>query len=337
MNLTADELFDKAIAEAKKKAGRARTPERTSKAVEDKPQLLASLDPLMQPYEANLEQTVPVQVRVKDNHLAVGKPVDIDPEMFDELENDLMNNTRPAAFGEIFNNSKRQRQECLACNEAALRMRNDHNTIVSFDQRLRATKEQVAIMKVRTDATENRIVDYANELTKVNNHCDAQVAEMSMVLQTQRGHINDIGYQSTRATNELAQCSFELERHPQLAMSKERELQSASRRIQDLANENQLASQQHRASLHAAEQMLERACIKDGSSKAGSDRELAEAQINLGKLPNELSEKIRQVAEYDSELQKHKELTQSAEVDRNRLVIQHNNGQNEVFQLTGIE
>ena len=68
--------------------------------------------------------------------------------------------------------------------------------------------------------------------------------------------------------------------------------------------------------------------------KAESDRELAEAQMNLGKLQNELSEKVRQVAEYDSELQKQKELVQSAEVDRNRFVVQHNNGQNEVLQLT---
>ena len=78
-----------------------------------------------------------------------------------------------------------------------------------------------------------------------------------------------------------------------------------------------------------------RACIQDGSSKAESIKELAEAQINLGKLQNELSEEIRQVAEYDPELQKHKEFVQSAEVDRNRLVIQHNNDQNEVLQLTG--
>ena len=138
------------------------------------------------------------------------------------------------------------------------------------------------------------------------------------MLQTQRGHINDIGYQSTRATNELAQCRFDLERNSQLAMSKERELQSANRRIQDLGNESQVASQQHRASLQAAEQMLERACVQDGSSKAEFSKELAGAQINLGRLQNELSEKIRQVAEYDSELQKHKELAQSAEVDRNR-------------------
>ena len=59
-------------------------------AVGDKPQLLASPDPLMQPYETNLEQMVPVQVRMKDNHLAVEKPVEIDSEMFDELESDLM-------------------------------------------------------------------------------------------------------------------------------------------------------------------------------------------------------------------------------------------------------
>ena len=210
---------------------------------------------------------------MQDNRPAVDKPIEIDSEMFDDLENDLMNNTRPAANGdstETFEFSKRQRQECVACNEAASRMRNDHNTVVSLEQRLRATDEQVAIMKVRADAAEKRIVDYANELAKVNNHCDAQVVEMSMVLQTQRGHINDIGYQNTKATNELAQCRFDLERHPQLAMSKERELQSANRRIQDFVNENQFASQQHRASLHAAEHMLERACVQDGSSKAES-------------------------------------------------------------------
>ena len=80
--------------------------------------------------------------------------------------------------------------------------------------------------------------------------------------------------------------------------------------------------------------MLERACVKDGSSKGESDRELAEAQINLGRLQNELSEKIRQVAEYDTELQKHKELFQSAEVDRRRLVVQHSDDQKEVPQLT---
>ena len=306
VSLTADELLDKATADANKKARRVRTPDRTMKAIEDKPHLLASPDPLMQLYGANLKQMVPVQVRMKEDRLAVEKPVEIDSETFDDLENDLMNNTRPAAEGEsteTFEVSKGQRQECLACNEAALRIRNDHNTIVSLERRLRATDEQVAIMKVRADAAEQRVVDYANELAKVNNHCDAQVAEMSMVLQTQRGHINDIGYQNTRATNELAQCRFDLERHSQLAMSKERELQSASRRVQDLANENQLPSQQHRASLHAAERMLERARIKDGSSKAESDRELAEAQIKLGKLQNELSDKMRQVAEYDSELQ----------------------------------
>ena len=161
----------------------------------------------------------------------------------------------------------------------------------------------IYVAKVRADAAENRIADYVNELAKVNSHCDAQVAGMSAVLQTQRGQINDIGNQNTRATNELAQCRFDLERHTQLAMSKEGELQSANRRVQDFTNENQLAAQHHRSSLHAAEQMLERACIKNGFSKADSDRELAEAQINLGKLQNELSERIRQVAEYNSELQ----------------------------------
>ena len=116
-------------------------------------------------------------------------------------------------------------------------------------------------------------------------------------------------------------------------MSREHGLQNANRRIHDLANENQLASEQHHASLHAAEQMLGRACVQDGSNKAESAVEL-EAQRNVGKLQNELSAKIRQVAEYDSELQKHKDLVQSAESDCNRLVIQHNNDQNEVLQLT---
>ena len=60
--VTADERLDIAIAEAKKKAGRAKTPERTVVAIEDRPQFLASPDPLMQPYEANLEQVAPIQM-----------------------------------------------------------------------------------------------------------------------------------------------------------------------------------------------------------------------------------------------------------------------------------
>ena len=165
---TADELLDNAIADAKKKAGRVKTPERTRKAVEDRPQLLASPDPLMQPYEANLEQVVPVQVTMNNHRPAVERSVETDSEMSDDLENDLMSNTRPAANGEdteTFEVSKRQRQECLACNEAAARMRHDRNVTVSLEQRLRATDEQVAIMKVRADAAEERIVDYTNELT----------------------------------------------------------------------------------------------------------------------------------------------------------------------------
>ena len=116
-------------------------------------------------------------------------------------------------------------------------------------------------------------------------------------------------------------------------MSRERELQNAHRRINDLTTESQLASDQHRASLYAAEQKLERAYIQDGSGKVESAVELAEAQINLGKLQNELSAKIREVAKYDSELQQYKDLVQSAENDRNRLVIQHNSDQNELLQL----
>ena len=78
VSLTADEVLDKAIAEASKQSARTRTPERTMMAVEDKPLLLASPDPLMQPYETNLEQMVPAQVKMKDIHLAVEKPVVID-------------------------------------------------------------------------------------------------------------------------------------------------------------------------------------------------------------------------------------------------------------------
>ena len=47
--LTADEMLDKAIAEVKKQDARTKTPERTMMAVEDKPLLSASPDPLMQP------------------------------------------------------------------------------------------------------------------------------------------------------------------------------------------------------------------------------------------------------------------------------------------------
>ena len=98
--LTADELLDQAIADANKKAGRAKTPERTKMAVEGRPQLLASPDPLMQPDEANLEQVVPVQVRMKDNRPAVEQLIETDSEILDGIETDLMSNTRPAANGE---------------------------------------------------------------------------------------------------------------------------------------------------------------------------------------------------------------------------------------------
>ena len=84
--LTADEMLDNAIAEAKKKAVRAKTPERTRMAVEDRPQLLASPDPLMQPYEANLEQVVPVQLTMKNTRPAMEISVETDPEMVDDLE-----------------------------------------------------------------------------------------------------------------------------------------------------------------------------------------------------------------------------------------------------------
>ena len=69
-------------------------------------------------------------------------------------------------------------------------------------------------------------------------------------------------------------------------------------------------------------------CIQDGSSKAESAFGLAEAQINLGKLQNELSAKISETAKYDSELQQYKDLFQSAEDDSN-------SGQNELLQLIG--
>ena len=151
----------------------------------------------MQPYEANLEQVVPIQVTIDHNSRAMETSVaSTDPEMVNDLEDNLLPNTRPAPKGEdaeVFDVSKRQKQECPACTEAALRMRHDHDLIASSEQRLRATDEQVAIMKVRADRAEERIVDYSNELARVNSHCDAQIAEVSTVLQTHRGQIDNVG------------------------------------------------------------------------------------------------------------------------------------------------
>ena len=50
----------------------------------------------MQPYEANLEQAVPVQVTMNDNRPAVERLVGTDSEIFDDLENGLMSNTYSA-------------------------------------------------------------------------------------------------------------------------------------------------------------------------------------------------------------------------------------------------
>ena len=90
-------------------------------------------------------------------------------------------------------------------------MIHDHDVIASLEQRLLATDEQVAIMKVRADRAEERIVDYTNELAKVNNHCDAQIAEISMVLQTQRGQLDNIGFrpreQTTNSLSASLNCS----------------------------------------------------------------------------------------------------------------------------------
>ena len=84
--LTAEGRLDIAIAEAKKKAGRAKTLERTMMAVEDRPQLLASPDPLMQPYEANLEQVVPIQAVIDASSQAMETSIaNTDPEMVNDL------------------------------------------------------------------------------------------------------------------------------------------------------------------------------------------------------------------------------------------------------------
>ena len=108
-------------------------------------------------------------------------------------------------------------------------------------------------MKSRADKAEKRIVDYSNGLARVSSHCDAQIAEMSIVLQTQRGQLVNTGTLNMRANAGLADSKFELQRHAALIMSKERELQNARRRINELINEEQLASDHHRATLNAAE------------------------------------------------------------------------------------
>ena len=138
-----------------------------------------------------------------------------------------------------------------------------------------------------------------------------------------------------RANNEPADCKFELQRHAQLTVRKDSELQNAHRRTNNLITENELASDQHRATLNAAEQKLERARIQGGAGKVEAAIELAEAHINLGKLQNELSEKVREAAMRDAELQQSKDLVLSSENDLHRLVIQHNRGQNELLRLAG--
>ena len=259
-----------------------------------------------------------------------------DPEMVNDLEDNLLPNTRHAPNGEdaeVSDVSKRQKQECFACNEAAWRMRHDHNLIASLEQRFRATDEQAATMKGRADRAEERVVDYSNELARVTSHCDAQIAEMSTVSQTQRGQKDNIGSRNMRVNNELADSKFELQRHARPTMSKERELQNGHLRTNDLITESQFASDQPRATPNAAEQKLERACIQDGSGKVEAAIELAEAHINFGKLQNELSEKIREVVMCGAELQQSKDLILSAENDRNRFVIQHNRDQNELLRF----
>ena len=335
--LTADERLDIATAEAKRKAGRAKTPERTMMAVEDNLQLLEPPDPLMQPYEANLEQVAPIQMTINAEGPAASiPPVSTNLEMVNDLVANLLPTTRPVPNGddaEGYEASKRRKQECVVCNEAAWRMKHDHDMGASLEQRLRATDEQVALMKSRADKAKGRIVDYSNELARVNSHCDAQIAEMSIVLQTQRGQLNNTGTLNVRANAELADSKFELQRHAALTMSKERELQNARRRINEPITEGQLASDHHRATLDAAEQKLERACIQDGSGNVETAIELAEAHINLGRLQYELPEKIHEVALYNAELQQSKDLVLSTENDPDRPVIQYNRDQNEMVRL----
>ena len=307
-------------------------------AVEGLPHLQASPDPLMQRHESTLDslhqQVAPLQTSVG----AVEKPASLnstDPEIMNDLEASLMTD-RPAPNGnmdDVFDRQTRRKQECLACNEAAGRMRQDRKSILSLEQRLQANDEQVAVMVRRADMAEGRIVDHTNELVRVSSSCDAQMAEMSEVLRTQREQLDHIGMLSARANNELAQSKFELQGHSELTMSRDSELQNAGRRINELHSEGQLASDHHRASLMAAQQQLERACIKDGSDTAGTAIELAEAHINLGRLQNELSGKVREIAMYDAEARKSRNLVLSTENDRNRLIVQHNHDQNEVHRL----
>ena len=108
-------------------------------------------------------------------------------------------------------------------------------------------------MMSRSEKAEENIIAHQNELARVNHNCDAQMIEMSNSLRAQREQLNHVGAESARVSNELADCKFELQRHSALTMSKERELQNANRRISDLLTEGQLASDQHRASLIAAD------------------------------------------------------------------------------------
>ena len=128
--LTADERLDIAIAEAKRKAGRAKTPERTTMAVEDNLQLLASPDPLMQPHEANIEQVAPIQMTIDAEGPAASiSLVSTNPEMVNDLEANLLPNTQSVPDGneaEGYDVSKRHKQERVACNNASWNIGHDH-------------------------------------------------------------------------------------------------------------------------------------------------------------------------------------------------------------------
>jgi chromosome segregation ATPase len=201
----------------------------------DQPHLLASPDPLMQPCEPNLEQVAPIQMSIDP----VSKPASAtstDPELVKDLEANLMSNTRPAPNGEEasgsgYDRQTRRKQECAACNDAARRIRSDYDTILSLEQRLEATNDQVVLMMGRSDKAEESILAHQNELARVNDYCDVQIAEMSNVLRTQRGQLNNMSAEYAKANNELADSKFELQRHSALTRSKERDLHNVNRRI----------------------------------------------------------------------------------------------------------
>ena len=334
---TADELLDIEIKKTLARAGRASTPERIP--VMDQPHLLVSPDPLMQTNEDKLTMVAPIPMSLDPTN----KPDSVkstDSELLRDLDKSLMSSTRPAPSGEEASSSnydrKKRRQECAACIDAAEQIKSDRNIIESLQRQAESTNAQVALLTRRTEMAEASVNEYQTEISRINIQGEAQAVEWSSMLALQREQLTRTDADKAILNNELADSRFEMQRQSELAASKDRELQYANHRINDLVSEGQRASELHRASLIAAEQQLQRACITNGEDSLGSAAELAEANINLGRLQNELSEKVRTVATYEEELRKSRDSILNIENDHNRFVVQHNRDQAELLRLNEI-